>query len=120
MKKVLSIFLALVMVVLCFAACGKKDDANKDDGKKSDFLVGAVYINSQNDTAGYTFAHHNGITKAMEQLGLPKENLRIVDNIPEDTQQVSEAIDKLANQGCKIIFGIRHHFLSCNGLQIQR
>lgn len=106
MKKVLSIFLALVMVVLCFAACGKKDDANKND-----FLVGAVYINSQNDTAGYTFAHHNGITKAMEQLGLPKENLRIVDNIPEDTQQVSEAIDKLANQGCKIIFGISFGYI---------
>ena len=101
MKKVLSIFLALVMVVLCFAACGKKDDA-KTDEPKSDFLVGAVYINSQNDTAGYTFAHHNGITKAMEQLGLPKENLKIVDNVKEDTEQVSKAIDTLA--------GLQNHF----------
>lgn len=111
MKKVLSIFLALVMVVLCFAACGKKDDAKTDDGKKSDFLVGAVYINSQNDTAGYTFAHHNGITKAMEQLGLPKENLKIVDNIEEDTEKVSKAIDTLASQGCKIIFGISFGYI---------
>lgn len=106
MKKVLSIVLALVMVVLCFAACGKTEDNGKDD-----FLVGAIYINSQNDTSGYTFAHHNGITKAMEQLGLPKENLKIVDNIPEDTKQVSTAIDTLANQGCKIIFGISFGYI---------
>lgn len=111
MKKVLSIVLALVMVVLCFAACGKTDDAKTDDAAASDFLVGAIYINSQNDTAGYTFAHHNGITKAMEQLGLPKENLKIVDNVPEDTEQVSKAIDTLANQGCKIIFGISFGYI---------
>ena len=111
MKKVLSIVLALVLVVLCFAACGKTDDAKTDDTAASDFLVGAIYINSQNDTAGYTFAHHNGITKAMEQLGLPKENLKIVDNVPEDTEQVSKAIDTLVNQGCKIIFGISFGYI---------
>ena len=42
MKKVLSIVLALVMVVLCFAACGKTDDAKTDDTATSDFLVGAI------------------------------------------------------------------------------
>ena len=47
----------------------------------------------------------------MEQLGLPKENLKIVDNIPEDTEQVSKAIDTLANQGCKIIFGISFGYI---------
>ena len=32
--------------------------------------MGAIYINSRSDTAGYTYAHHNGITKAMEALGI--------------------------------------------------
>ena len=42
--------------------------------------VGAIYINSQNDTAGYTFAHHKGITEGMKQLGLdPSKDLYIVD-----------------------------------------
>lgn len=107
MKKVLSIVLALALVVLCFAACGKTTDDKKDD-----FLVGAIYINSQNDTAGYTFAHHNGITQAMKQLGMDTaKQLKIVDNVPEDTEQVSKAIDTLANQGCKVIFGISFGYI---------
>lgn len=109
MKKALSLMLALVMIVLCFAACGKTDEGKVDGA--NDFLIGAIYITSQNDTAGYTFAHHNGITKAMEQLGLPKENLRIQDNIPEEKEKVSSAIDNLANQGCKIIFGISFGYI---------
>lgn len=113
MKKILSILMALTMVVLCFAACGKTDDETQApvDSAASKFIVGAVYINSQNDTAGYTYAHHNGITKAMEQLQIPKENLKIVDNVAEDTQQVSSAIDTLASQGCNIIFGISFGYI---------
>lgn len=111
MKKVLSIILALTLTVLCFAACGKTDDAAGNDAN-SDFLVGAIYINSQNDTAGYTYAHHNGITTAMKQLGMDTaKQLKIVDNIPEDTEQVSKAIDTLAGQGCKIIFGISFGYI---------
>ena len=50
MKKLLAILMALALVVCCFAACGKTDDAKTDDAAASDFLVGAIYINSQNDT----------------------------------------------------------------------
>ena len=78
MKKFLSLALAMAMV-LSLAACGKKDEPAKSGsasgsvstagststGTQSNFKVGAIYINSKNDTAGYTFAHHNGITTAM-------------------------------------------------------
>lgn len=106
MKKVLSLVLVLA---LCFslAACGGSGDSADDK-----FLVGAIYINGQNDTAGYTFAHHNGITKAMQQLGMDKSQLKIVDNVPEDDAAVTQAIDTLASQGCKLIIGISFGYLN--------
>ena len=77
------------------------------------FKVGAIYINSQNDTAGYTFAHHKGITEGMKQLGLdPSKDLYIVDNVPEDDEKVKQAIDQLAGDGCNIIFGISFGYLN--------
>ncbi len=98
---------AVVMMVACafsFAGCSSKKD--------KDFTVGAIYINSQNDTAGYTYAHHCVIVKAMKDLGLdPEKQLKIVDNVPEDFDQVKTAIDQLAGQGCNIIFGISFGYI---------
>lgn len=93
-----------------FAGCDSKP---AEGGANSDFTVGAIYINSQNDTAGYTYAHHHGIVKAMEDLGLDTSTqLKIVDNVPEDDTAVANAIDQLAGQGCNIIFGISFGYLN--------
>lgn len=107
MKKVLSLVLALA---LCFSlvACG----GTGDDSTEDKFLVGAIYINGQNDTAGYTYAHHTGITKAMKQLGMDKSQLKIVDNVAEDDAAVTQAIDTLASQGCKLIIGISFGYIN--------
>lgn len=108
MKKVLSLVLAAVMLfsVLMLASCGKDE--------KADITVGAVYIGSQNEDAGYTFAHHNGITKAIEQLKAEGYNVKLLirDNVQEDDAQVKTAVDALANQGCDIIFGISFGYLN--------
>ena len=129
MKKFLSMALAMAMV-LSLAACG----GTKDTGKTStpaastpavstpaastpaadaaDFKVGAIYINSKNDTAGYTFAHHNGITTAMKELGMDvNTQLAIVDEVPEDKEQVLTAIDTLVGEGANIIFGISFGYI---------
>jgi hypothetical protein len=45
MKKFIALLLVALMIVP-FAACESSD--------KADFKVGAIYINSKNDTAGYT------------------------------------------------------------------
>lgn len=116
MKKLISIVMVLALA-LCLFGCGAKDEGKTpsgDEGKNegSDFKVGAIYINSKNDTAGYTFAHHQGITAAMQELGLStSDNLVIVDEVPEDKETVLRAVDTLVGEGCNIIFGISFGYL---------
>ena len=116
MKKLLSLLTVAAMALtslVAFAGCDAMDGGNSGNGANSDFIVGAIYINSQNDTAGYTYAHHKGITKAMEDIGLDTSTqLKIVDNVPEDDTAVANAIDQLAGQGCNIIFGISFGYLN--------
>ncbi len=110
MKKILALLLAMVMV-LSLAACGQSE-ATASPAASDDLKVGAIYINSKNDTAGYTFAHHNGITTAMKELGLDTETqLVIVDEVPEDKEQVLAAIDTLVGEGADIIFGISFGYI---------
>ena len=105
MKKTLALILTLVMM-LSLAACGGNQET------KDEFKVGAIYINSKSDTAGYTFAHHNGITTAMTSLGMDVDKqLFIVDNVDEDKQAVSDAVDTLVGNGVDIIFGISFGYI---------
>ena len=133
MKKIIALLMAMVLV-LALAACGEEaatetkapeategaegeattPAASEGEGTTATtgIKVGAIYINSKNDTAGYTFAHHNGITTAMTELGLdPATDLVIVDEVPEDKQQVLDAIDILVGSDCDIIFGISFGYI---------
>ena len=111
MKKILALILAMALV-LGMAACGAAEAPETEANTAADFKVGAIYINSKNDTAGYTFAHHNGITTAMKELGLDVETqLVIVDEVPEDKEQVLAAIDTLVGEGANIIFGISFGYI---------
>lgn len=132
MKKILALALAAAMS-LSLAACGGNGgnnpggssannpgsasqpgtDVSTPTDTKSDFKVGAVYINSQNDTAGYTFQHHNGITTAMKALGLDPADLIVVDGVPDtDDTAVANAIDTVVNQGADIVFGISFGYIN--------
>ena len=124
MKKIIALLMAMAMV-LSLAACGAKEEAPAEtnaaaeapaaeatEAAAAEFKVGAIYINSKNDTAGYTFAHHNGITTAMKELGLdPETQLVIVDEVPEDKEQVLAAVDTLVGEGANIIFGISFGYI---------
>ena len=127
MKKFLAMALAVAMT-LSLAACGggsgsgssadvSGSGSSAGSGSQTagnpDFKVGAIYINGQNDTAGYTYQHHKGITTAMENLGMdPETQLLIVDQVPENDTEVSNAIDTLASQGCQMIIGISFGYLN--------
>ena len=106
MKRILALCLAAVML-LGIVGCGKAPATDN-----SDFKVGAIYINSKNDTAGYTYAHHNGIVTAMKELGLDTEKqLFIVDEVTEDKEKVLSAVDTLVGNGVDIIFGISFGYI---------
>ena len=119
-KRILALILAMGMT-LGLAACGGDSSSAGSAGSgsgdasaadTSDFKVGAIYINSRSDTAGYTYAHHHGITTAMEELGLdPDTQLAIQDNVKEDYDAVSTAVDNLVGEGCDIIFGISFGYM---------
>lgn len=119
MKRIIALLLAFVMA-FSLAACSNTNNEPAGDNTQdpapsgnADFKVGAIYINSQNDTSGYTFQHHSGITAAMRELGLdPETQLAIQDNVAEDDTAVANAIDVLAGQGCNIIFGISFGYLN--------
>ena len=126
MKKFLALALAAAMslsLVACGGGSSSTPAASEPAGSGSasssapatdaaDFKVGAIYINSKNDTAGYTFAHHNGITTAMKDLGMDvNSQLVIQDEIPEDYDTVRTAIDTLVGEGCSIIFGISFGYI---------
>ena len=125
MKKLLALALAAAMS-LSLVACGggagssagtsqssgSQPDASQGEGSAADLKVGAIYINSGDDTAGYTYAHHNGITTAMKDLGLdPATQLAIVDNVAEEYDAVASAADTLIGEGCDIIFGISFGYM---------
>ena len=129
MKKILALALAAAMS-LSLVACGGGNTSTPAASSKpgasgsgadvstpppadsGEFKVGAIYINSQNDTAGYTFQHHSGITTAMKALGMdPATQLLIVDKVDEDYDAVCSAIDTLANQGANVIFGISFGYI---------
>ena len=117
MKKLLCLLLALVMI-LGLAACAPAEQTpgNTEGGSTgktaADMKIGAIYINSKNDTAGYTFAHHSGIVQAMKDLGMnPDTQLVIQDEVPEDKQKVLDAVDTLVGEGVDIIFGISFGYI---------
>jgi len=131
MKKLIALLLALVMV-LGLAACGETaapettpaaggETTEGTEGTEpaeegtalEDMIVGAIYITSKNDTAGYTYAHHNGITTAMKELGMdPETQLVIQDEIPDtDKEATLTAIDNLIGEGANIIFGISFGYM---------
>ena len=113
MKKFLALVMAVAMT-LSLVACGNETPAASSSASQPEaaqLKVGAIYINSKNDTAGYTFAHHSGIVGGMKDLGLNPEDLLIVDEVPEDKQQVLSAIEQLVGDGADIIFGISFGYI---------
>ncbi len=98
MKKFLALMLALVMV-LAFAACGQKNDAEQE--AVSDVKVGFIFLHDENSTYDKNFM--DAATAAKEALGLTDEQVMFKVNIPEGNE-CYEAAAELADAGCDLIF----------------
>lgn len=98
MKKVLSIFLSVAMIVLCFAACGKTDGDKSSTGKAANVKVGFIFLHDENSTYDKNF-----ITAAEEACKKAGVEILKKTNISE-TQACYDAAAELVDEGCNVIF----------------
>ena len=118
MKKLLSIVLALLMLVSCFAfaACGDANDDAKDTDAVTDtgaadtndsvvvdpdFKLGVILLHDEFSTYDLNFM--NGVAEAKAALGLTDEQVIMKKNIPESDACYEAACD-LVDEGCDVIF----------------
>ena len=99
MKKFLALVLAVVMVV-AFAACGKKAEEKQESSDK-DFKVGFIFLHDENSTYDKNFL--DAAKAATEELGLTADQVIFKTNVPEGNECYEAAAD-LADQGCDIVF----------------
>ena len=94
MKKIVALLLVVSLIACMFVGCG---GAGKEDKLK----IGAVLIGDENE--GYTYAHIMGIEKAVEALGMSKEDVVWKYNTGED-ETCYDAIADCIDQGCTAVF----------------
>ena len=121
MKKVLSIILALVMVVLCFAACGNTQDADQGDKTqtatiaaipKDQLKIGVIHIGDPADGSGYSYTHDLGIQGMQKNLGLSDDQIvRQLNILDGNTTAIKNAIEDCIAQGCNVIFGTSYGYM---------
>ena len=101
MKKFLAMLLALVMA-LSLVACGENNEPAPDTNteEESTFKVGVILVGDENE--GYTYAHIEGIRKAMTACGLTDDNMVWCYNIPENEECYDKCIE-CVEQGCNLI-----------------
>lgn len=121
--KVLSLALAVILVIGCFAGCGTKtDDSGNKDGTnsaampaiaKEDLKIGVIHIGNPADGAGYSYAHDTGIVAMQKELELKDEQIVRQNNVSDtDIAATDKAIETLLEAGCNVIFGTSWGYMS--------
>lgn len=108
-KKFMAILLVVTLIVTTFAACGSKggNEAGENESKTlsySDIKIGEITSLVVND-GGWCQATHESLVAAMKELGIPEENLKVVENVAEDQTSVTNAYNALASEGVNVIIG---------------
>ena len=99
MKKFLALALALIMV-LSLVACGQEAAPAEDGNEEAAVKIGVVLVGDENE--GYTFAHIDGIRKAMAACGLTEDNMVWCYNIPENSECYDKCIE-CVEEGCGLV-----------------
>jgi basic membrane lipoprotein Med (substrate-binding protein (PBP1-ABC) superfamily) len=108
-KKLISILLIMTLVVTVLAGCGSKADTQADQKEAktlsyADIKIGEITSLVVND-GGWCQATHESLLAAMKELGIPEENLKVVENVAEDQTSVNNAYNALASEGVNLIIG---------------
>ncbi|WP_326910112.1 BMP family ABC transporter substrate-binding protein [Sedimentibacter sp. MB31-C6] len=112
MKKIIMLFLALVLV-FSLTACGSEQNATDDTStgesapqESSDIKVGVIHIGNPADGSGYTYAHDQGIVGMQETLGLEDNQIIRKNNVDDTDPTATEtAILECIEEGANVIFG---------------
>lgn len=110
--KLISLLLAAVFAVVFLSACsGKSADPDKaasgQGGKTIDYSkikIGEITSLVVND-GGWCQATHQSILAAMKELGIPEENLLVIENVAEEQVAVANAYEALVSEGANLIIG---------------
>jgi len=124
MKKFITIFLTLALVLSLFTACAPKEEVKETPVAekpatetpattgifpaiaKEDIKVGVIHIGNPADGSGYTFAHDQGIVGMQEALGLEDSQIIRKNNVNDTDPTATEtAILECIEEGANIIFG---------------
>jgi len=108
-KKLISILLMVTLMVTLFAGCGGEADTQVDSKEVvalsySNIIIGEITSLVVND-GGWCQATHQSLLASMKALGIPEENLKVVENVAEDQTSVTNAYNALASEGVNLIIG---------------
>lgn len=109
MKKLISVLLMVAMVATFLAGCSNGSNKEASGAAKtkldySNIKIGEITSLVVND-GGWCQATHESILAAMSELGIPKENLKVMENVAEEQVAVKNAYDALAGEGVNLIIG---------------
>lgn len=104
--KLLSIFLIVIVVVLALTSCGKSDVEKAEEQRKSSLKIGLIL--SGDDTDVYSKLHYDGLTSAVDKIGLKKDKLIVKSKVSEE--QCYETAIALVDDGCTLIFAAGDKF----------
>lgn len=115
-KKLLSIILVGAMAIACLAGCGSEGGNEGGAGSAAgegtgtttlameDIVVGEIQSYVIND-GGWCQATHEGLVAAMENAGIPAENLMTLEEVYEEQAAVYAATEQLIEEGANVIVG---------------
>ncbi len=100
MKKILCAILAIAMI-LSLVACGSGETTSTSDSKLLDIKVGLITLHDDSSTYDKNFI--DGMYRALENLGMKKEQLVLYTGVDESEDCYNKA-KECVNQGCQVVF----------------
>lgn len=106
-RKFITILLVMTLIIASFAGCTGAEQEEGTEGTVLDYStikIGEITSLVVND-GGWCQATHESLLAAMAELGIPEENLKVVENVPEDQTSVANAYNALVSEGVSLIIG---------------
>lgn len=131
MRKIISIMLMCIFCFMSLTGCSllknrdnlddyvfsdgskTKNESNTNGMPKEDIKIGVLYLESSQDSSGYTYSHELGIKAMQFNVGLNDEQIVRKNNVSSDNEiRVEAAIKECVDAECNIIFATSEGYAS--------